>query len=322
MNLYRLNEANNYRQASNWDDADWIRFDCPTTEEIDDLHRKTGIPRDFITSALDPYEIPRQESFTTQDGEKVDLIIIQYPLEKPNEANSVEYETLPLGIILHPTAIFTISSKNLPLLDDIALNNFPIPDTDLAHGKIENSHLILKILWKIINQYIQGITKIDETIESLEKNIMKTTKKVSFHHLISIHKSLVYFDTGITKNHDQVKRLNEIDSIISDKLDEELLHDITVYSSQAASMAVESEDLISHLSQIFSSTISHNLNIIMKVLTSLTILLAVPEVIGALWGMNVPVPLQEHPSMFTLLISAIIGISVLMAIWFKKNDFL
>ena len=76
MNLYRLNETNNYRQASNWDDADWIRFDCPTTEEIDDLHRKTGIPRDFITSALDPYEIPRQESFTTQDCEKVYLIII------------------------------------------------------------------------------------------------------------------------------------------------------------------------------------------------------------------------------------------------------
>lgn len=321
VNLYRLNENNNYRQAHEWDDADWIRFDCPSAEEIENLHRRTGIPRDFITSALDRYEIPRQEYFRTHDGEDVHLIVIQYPLAKPNETNSVKYETLPLAIILHPDAVFTISSTPLPLLEDIAQNNFPSLETDLAHGRIEDSHLILKILWKVINHYIQAITIIDDTIDHMEKNIMRTTKKDSFHQLISIHKSLVYFHTGITKNHEQVEELNAIDKIITSKLDEELLHDITVYSRQATSMAVESDELISHLSEIFSSTIAHNLNIIMKFLTSLTILLAVPEVIGALWGMNVPVPMEENPSMFTWLVLVIIAVSAIIVLWFKKKDF-
>lgn len=322
MRMYRLDNKNKYCEVHQWEHADWLRFDNPSLDEIDQLHQKTNIPKDFITSALDPYEIARQEKFTTAEGEEVKLIIIQYPLDVEQNRDSVEYEILPLSIILHPDGIITVSSRNIPFLEEIASNDFLGSETNLAHGEIEESHLVLKILWKVTNQYINGTTEIDIAINQMEDNILKTTKNKIFNQLISVHKSLVYFRTGITRNHEQVLTLNHIEELFTNKLSNELLHDITVYSNQAKAMVEVSDEMIRHLSETFSSAISYNLNIVMKFLTSLTILLAIPEVVGAIWGMNVPIPFQESPTIFHAILIAMVAISILIIAWFKKKDYL
>ncbi|MBR4080847.1 MAG: magnesium transporter CorA family protein, partial [Clostridia bacterium] len=60
----------------------------------------------------------------------------------------------------------------------------------------------------------------------------------------------------------------------------------------------------------FASLISNNLNITMKLLTSLTMVLSVPTIIFSLWGMNVPVPFAGNPAGFWL----VLGISVILMI--------
>lgn len=322
MRMYRLDNNNKYCEVHQWEQADWLRFDNPSLDEIDQLHQKTNIPKDFITSALDPYEIARQETFVTVEGKEVKLIIIQYPLDVEQNRDSVEYDTLPLSIILHPEGIITVSSKNTPFLEEIASNNFLGSETNLAHGEIEESHLVLKILWKVTNQYIIGITEIDEAINQMQISILKTSKNKIFNQLISVHKSLVFFRTGITRNHEQVLKLDHIEELVSNKLSNELLHDIKVYSNQAKAMVEVSDEIIRHLSDTFSNAISYNLNIVMKFLTSLTILLAIPEVLGAIWGMNVPIPFQESPSMFYIILIAMVAISVFIVAWFKNKDYL
>ena len=67
----------------------------------------------------------------------------------------------------------------------------------------------------------------------------------------------------------------------------------------------------------FASVISNNLNIVMKLLASLTIILTIPTIVFGLWGTNVPVPFAENPFGFwiVLLISAALtGVSILFMI--------
>ena len=53
----------------------------------------------------------------------------------------------------------------------------------------------------------------------------------------------------------------------------------------------------------FASVISNNLNIVMKVLASVTIILTVPSIVFALWGTNVPVPFEQSPWGFWFVIA-------------------
>ena len=60
----------------------------------------------------------------------------------------------------------------------------------------------------------------------------------------------------------------------------------------------------------------------MKTLTALTVVFAVPTLIGSLWGMNVPVPFQNSPWGFAITV----GISLVLAlgaalVMMRKNMF-
>lgn len=56
--------------------------------------------------------------------------------------------------------------------------------------------------------------------------------------------------------------------------------------------------LVEQMNQTFSAIVSNNLNNIMKILTSLTIILTIPTIIGSLYGMNIKLLLQEGTMRF------------------------
>ena len=82
------------------------------------------------------------------------------------------------------------------------------------------------------------------------------------------------------------------------------------------------EDFLTGTMDAYASIISNNLNGVMKYLTSITIILAIPTMIASYWGMNVPVPLQDNPLGFTLIVILSILIGVLASLWLKKKGML
>jgi magnesium transporter len=71
----------------------------------------------------------------------------------------------------------------------------------------------------------------------------------------------------------------------------------------------------------FGSIISNNLNIIMKVLASLTLIMSIPTIISGYYGMNMkgPVPFFEH-MWFPFMLSA--ALMTVCWFWLKKKDML
>ena len=51
--------------------------------------------------------------------------------------------------------------------------------------------------------------------------------------------------------------------------------------------------LLEQYSTAVSAIVSNNLNLIMKVLTSLTIILTIPTIVGGIYGMNVRLPFEN-----------------------------
>ena len=72
----------------------------------------------------------------------------------------------------------------------------------------------------------------------------------------------------------------------------------------------------------YASIISNNLNGVMKFLTSITIVLAVPTMISSFWGMNVQLPFQNNPIGFAIMIIISIILTLAVTWWLKKKDML
>lgn len=97
---------------------------------------------------------------------------------------------------------------------------------------------------------------IDSTIEDLQIQITSATHNEYFYKLIALHKSLVYFETSITKNHPLITESILKATLSDDAQSQELLHDILDISNQAEVMVTRSSKMIDQLSEVFSSVIS------------------------------------------------------------------
>ena len=83
--------------------------------------------------------------------------------------------------------------------------------------------------------------------------------------------------------------------------------------------------ILSGMTDAFASIINNNLNIIMKLLATITIVLSIPTMIFSAYGMNLSpqsMPLSQNPYGFALVIIFAILLSLMIAfIFFKKNLF-
>ena len=99
-----------------------------------------------------------------------------------------------------------------------------------------------------------------------------------------------------------------------------LLEDVIIENKQAMEMCSIYRDITSSTMDAFASIISNNLNNVMKLLTSLTVVLTVPTLIASIWGMNVPVPFQSSPLGFVwvMVIMLVVSFVAFLVLWRKK----
>ena len=69
--------------------------------------------------------------------------------------------------------------------------------------------------------------------------------------------------------------------------DRDLLEDLLIEIKQGIDMSSNSLSIISSTTDAFNGIVSNNLNNVMKVLTSITLIISLPTLISGIYGMNV-----------------------------------
>ena len=137
--------------------------------------------------------------------------------------------------------------------------------------------------------------------------------------MLKLEKSLVYISTSLKGNEVVLERLLRMSFIRKYPDDTDLLEDVIIENKQAMEMCTIYRDILAGTMNAFASVISNNLNVFMKALTIITIILTIPTLIASLWGMNVPVPLANHPFGFWIVLGISILLCLIATIYMKKK---
>ena len=138
--------------------------------------------------------------------------------------------------------------------------------------------------------------------------------------MMKLEKSLVYFSTSLKGNEMVLEKMLRMDMLRKYPDDSDLLEDVIIENKQAMEMCAIYRDIMSGTMDAFASIISNNLNVVMKVLTSLTVVLSIPTLFASLWGMNVGVPFENAPFGFWMVlgISVVASVAAFVLLWRKK----
>lgn len=291
----------------------WIEMINPTREEIEEISEEYNLPKDYIFDINDPQEVPRVEGL---EDETPNLFLLNYPIK----LDEVTYSTRPISIIVTDEVVITVRKE-----DSMAFDNFSMGDFYKVEVTENMEDFVIELAWRISQSFIKYVKTINIQIDRLEESIKKSTKTELFYQIINIQKSLISFQVAIRENGPVMGTLYESEKLFKDgysKYSAGLIHDLQVEMKQASVMIEKATVMIESMSDLYSNVISNNLNSAMKILTSITIIMTVPTILGGLWGMNMKLPFEKSPNAFWYIIIATLVISWIIMYFLKKRDYL
>ncbi len=290
-------------------DGCWVNLINPSEDELRTVAATLAVGPSFLRAARDEEETSRIDK---EDGST--LIIVDTPAMERDETGVV-YSTLPMGIIVTGRHIITVCLKETSVVRD--LQNGMVRDVRTE----QRTRFILNILLLVAKRYLNYLKQIDKTYNHMERQLYKSQRNKELIQLLDLEKSLVYFNTSLKANEVTLEKILRGRIVTLYEEDHDLLEDVLIEVRQAIEMAQIYSDIISGMMDAFASVISNNLNVIMKLLASVTILMTVPNIVFSFYGMNISGGLPFAGSFWPPLLLSI-AIIVVVGIILKKKDLL
>ena len=290
----------------------WVNIVEPTSEEIQYISHKLNVAENLLRYPLDIAE----KAHIDTDEENV-LISIDLPITEFKGSRKI-YSTIPLGMLLIRDDYFiTISQSRIDVINEV-LNSVKIFDiyTD------KKSRLVFQILYKVASDYIRYIGYISKDIDSFEKIMHKAMKNDELLSLLDFEKTMIYFNASIKANQTVLHKISRGKILKLYEEDEDILDDTIIENTQAIEMVQTYSEILNGIIDIFGTIVSNNLNTVMKFLTSITIIIAIPTMISSFAGMNVDFPYFSTKIGFYIILLLALICTVLATLWFKKKDML
>ncbi|HEH2318094.1 TPA: magnesium transporter CorA family protein [Staphylococcus aureus] len=290
--------------------ASWINVVEPDREEIENLMEQYNIPEDFIRDPLDSEESSRIE-YDEDTG--YSLIIIDLPIVNSTNRSVLSFVTIPLGIIIGNGIIVTVCDAENEFLE-----NLPKRDINLKF----HSRFALEILTTIADHYNRNLRLLNKSRIRIEKELKNNITNKQLFKLMEVEKSLVYFLAALKGNDTIIKKLFRLPAIKRFEEDEELLEDLIVENNQAIETTELHQRILESITTSYASLLSNDMNTIMKTLTLFTVLLTLPTLVFSFFGMNVPLPIDDHSYISWIIvvgISLILVVIVSIFLWRKQK---
>lgn len=289
----------------------WINMVSPNMEECMKIAEQFDIDIGDVRAALDDEESSRID---LEDG--YTLILVDIPSVEIRHKREA-YTTIPLGIILVDGVIITVCSEETSVLE--AFEKRRVRDFSTK----KKMRFVYQILYRSTSIYQNYLRVIDKRRREIEEHISdddtEDTDLIDLHELES---NLVYFATSLRANGVVLDRLTRYERLKQFPEDREILEDVIVENKQAIEMTAIYRDIINGTRELLSTIIDNRLNNVMKYLTSITLVMAIPTVISGIYGMNVSgkwMPFSNVPYGFYIVCGIMIVISAIVLLILKKR---
>lgn len=302
-------ETDKFEETDIYQKGTWISLVAPTEEEIREVCKNVQIDEEFIRYPLD-----NEEKARIDQEDDITLFVIDVPFAEVDNDSKI-YTTMPLGMIVVRDDYFITVS----LHQNSVISLF---ENDKIKGLFtyKKTRFILQILYHNSSLFLNLLKQLNKETEIAESVLKKSMKNKELIKLLNVEKSLVYFTTSLRSNEAVMERTLRGKIIKLYEEDEDILEDAIVENKQAIEMSKIYSNILNGTMDAYASIISNNLNSVMKFLTSVTIILSLPTMIGSFWGMNVELPIAQNPYAFYILLFFSVVISIIVWMWLRKKD--
>ena len=279
----------------------WININSDLISEYSSIYDTYEIDDEMIEYALDKNERAHME----YNRRTKTLVVIYNVLNLSKEEN--HYETIPLTFIVRQNQIVTISNSQNEYIIDAIVEELE----ENLHWNVFN--LLLHSLFVISEHYFPVIEKLNKEQQNISKLLRKKTTKNNLFALSDLEIGGMYLVSATKQNAVVLEQLKTQQAFKEfDDFEREQLEDNIIEAKQLVEMTDLHLQILRQISGTYNNVLNNNLNDTMKLLTVISILLTVPDIVTGFFGMNVQIPFTEHAHGWGIALGIIVGIWILV----------
>ncbi|MDO4271704.1 MAG: magnesium transporter CorA family protein [Candidatus Saccharibacteria bacterium] len=284
-----------------------VIIESATKAELQRLADKYQLDYGNLCDTLDINEAPRLE----HRGD-FNYLYLRTANDQTREASHI---TKPLLIIYNHHVLLVISSNKL-LVNNSHSSNLV---DDLSQTGTTATAL-LHVIAQAVNSYDGHIKSQIDTIHSFVKKIQShRLENEDFINLILLEDQLNNFTSALTPLVPLFNRLQADKELPLTTDDSDLLTDIILATEQSIRLCDANTKRLASIRDAYTTMSNNSLNRIMKTLTIATLLIAAPNMVFSMYGMNIRLPMQHLDISFIVVILLAVIITILVVIWGRRS---
>lgn len=260
-----------------------------------------GVDMGAMNDVRDPYELPRLER---HDG-------VLYVFLRAAAGATTSARTVPVLAVVHPDRFMTLTS-----------NTGVSPLRIAERGPLDTGRpmaLLVALCAALVADYEARVATIIDKIAVARRRLNRQeVTNQDFIGFVAIEDSLNEYQGSLDGLGGVCRRLLRAhqDALTGD--DSEALEDVALHIDQLLVSMRSSAQTIASIQSAYSTVANNVLNQRMKILTAITILLAIPNVLYGMYGMNVALPWQHQPWIYGVIVGCSLATIGLVA-WLARR---
>jgi magnesium transporter len=178
-----------------------------------------------------------------------------------------------------------------------------------------------ELLYRILDYLIQNtqgvVEEVDKAVDACGKSLFSRDPEKTIEKISITRKNVILLNTMFKPQLLLFNRLQNgnIEGFASNM--EDYWGNIVDYYQRVFDLVEDEAELIKGYSMTFDSLQVNKTNEVMKILTLISSLFLPLTFIASLYGMNIRLPIQDHPMSFFILVAVMVAIVVFMLVYFK-----
>lgn len=294
----------------------WLNIVHPSQADIAALHAAypflTPLNLEDITSGIERPKIDREDEYL--------FVILQVPRWDERLRLTRPYE---VDLFVGRDFVITAHDGRLKPLDRLyaaAAEESAEAAALLGQGAIHAFYLIVD---RLIDYIFPILRKVDMNIRTLEERIFSSDTRAIIREIAILRRDIIAIQRIIRQLSPVIEVLDiSLRRVFRDDDLTDYFDDLVDHIHRARDIIDEDSDVVAALGDTADKLLSHRLNNIIRVLTVFSVIMLPLTLISSIYGMNVALPLQEHPQSFALISAAMILIALVMLAYFRWRRWL
>ena len=290
----------------------WLDMCAPDAADLITISEELQLHRLAVEDAGQERQRPKLDRYDSH------LFVTAYAVEL--DLTTGELETYEVAVFVTHNALVTVRKSDRFDIDGVVARWDASPDL-AKHGV---AFLLHGLLDHVVDGHFAAVQTLDEEIETLEDLLFDdqrsdlSVQRRSFE----LRKSLVRLRRVVLPMREVVNSVMRRDLHGFDEAMTPYYQDVYDHVLRATEWTESLRDLVTTILETNLTIQGNRLNVITKKVTSWAAIIAVPTAITGFYGQNVPYPGFGHAWGFYVSTVAIIVISVLLYMLFRRRDWI